>query len=64
MANYTTLSALFTATANAIRAKTGDSATIVADDFPTEIAAIKPPSNYGLITFTAAIPTAAEIKVS
>jgi len=40
MANYTTLSALFTAVANAIRAKTGGSATIVADDFPTEIAAI------------------------
>ena len=64
MATFTTLSALFTAIANAIRAKTGGSATIVADDFPTAIAAIKPPSNYGLITFTAAIPTAAEIKIS
>ena len=40
MANYTTLSALFTAIANAIRAKTGGSANIVADDFPTAIAAI------------------------
>jgi hypothetical protein len=40
MATYTTLSALFTAVADAIRAKTGSGATIVADDFPTEIAAI------------------------
>lgn len=40
MANYTTLSALFTAIANAIRAKTGGSANIVADNFPTAIAAI------------------------
>jgi len=40
MATYTTLSALFTAIANAIRAKTGGSANIVADNFPTAIAAI------------------------
>ena len=38
MANtYTTLTGLFSAIANAIRAKTGGSAQIVADDFPTEI---------------------------
>lgn len=38
---YTTLSSLFTAIANAIRAKTGSSAQIVADNFPTEIANIQ-----------------------
>ena len=37
---YTTLSALFTAIANSIRTKTGSSAQIVADNFPTEIANI------------------------
>lgn len=37
---YTTLSSLFTDIANAIRSKTGGSAQIVADDFPTEIANI------------------------
>lgn len=37
---HTTLSSLFTDIANAIRSKTGGSAQIVADDFPTEIANI------------------------
>lgn len=37
---YTTLSSLFTAIANAIRAKTGSQAQIVADNFPSEIANI------------------------
>lgn len=37
---HTTLVSLFTDIANAIRAKKGTSATIVADDFPTEIASI------------------------
>lgn len=37
---HTTLSSLFTDIANAIRNKTGGSAQIVADDFPTEIANI------------------------
>jgi hypothetical protein len=41
MANtHTTLTSLFADVANAIRAKTGDSGTIVADNFPTAIAAI------------------------
>lgn len=41
MANtHNTLSSLFTAIANAIRAKTGNSAAIVADQFPTAISAI------------------------
>lgn len=40
MANYTTLSALFAATASAIRTKTGSTASIKADDFPSAISAI------------------------
>lgn len=42
MATYTTLSALFTAIADAIRAKTGSAEEIVADNFPTAIAALNP----------------------
>lgn len=38
MATHTTLSSLFTAIADAIRAKKGTTAAIVADNFPTEIA--------------------------
>ena len=41
MANYTTLSALFKAVADAIRSKTGSSAAIVADNFPSAISGIK-----------------------
>lgn len=37
MGKYNSLSELFTATAEAIRAKTGNTGTIVAEDFPTEI---------------------------
>lgn len=40
MATHTSLASLFGAIADAIRAKTGSSAQIVADDFPDEIAAI------------------------
>ena len=40
MTNYSSLTALFTGIADAIRAKTGSSEQIVADDFPTAIAAI------------------------
>ena len=40
MPNHTSLASLFSDIADAIRAKTGDSAQIVADDFPTAIAAI------------------------
>lgn len=40
MATHTTLSSLFTAIADAIRAKKGTTAKIVADNFPTEIASI------------------------
>lgn len=38
---YTTLGTLFTAIADAIRAKKGTTGNIVADDFPTEIASIQ-----------------------
>ena len=41
MATYPTLSALFTAIADAIRAKTGVTGKIVADNFPAEIANIE-----------------------
>lgn len=41
MATHTSLASLFTAIADAIRAKTGGTAKIVADNFPTEIAAIE-----------------------
>lgn len=41
-----TLTQLFTAIANAIRAKTGSSETIVAEDFPDEIDAIPSGSSY------------------
>lgn len=41
MATHTNLKELFTAIANAIRAKTGSTDTIVADDFPTAIEAIE-----------------------
>lgn len=46
---YSTLSGLFTAIANSIRSKTGSSAQIVADDFPTEIGNIivATPEDYG-----------------
>lgn len=40
MPTHTTLRSLFSSIANAIRAKTGGRANIVADDFPTAIAAI------------------------
>lgn len=40
MANHTTLTSLFTAIADAIRAKAGTTETIVADDFPAQIAGI------------------------
>ena len=40
MPNHTSLASLFGDIADAIRAKTGGSAQIVADDFPNEIAAI------------------------
>jgi len=40
MAKYTTLTGLFTAIADAIREKTGESSVITADDFPEKIQSI------------------------
>ena len=54
MAIHATLASLFTAIADAIRAKTGSQATIVADDFPTAIAAI--PSGGGGLEHIASMP--------
>ena len=61
MANtYATLGTLFTAIANAIRAKTGSSATIKADDFPTAISNIPSGKFYqGLVTISASARTIA-----
>ena len=44
--NYSTLSALFTAIANAIRAKTGSTEKIVADNFPSAIAGISSSTTF------------------
>lgn len=41
MAKHTNLKSLFTAIADAIRSKTGETSTIVADDFPDAISAIE-----------------------
>ncbi len=54
MAIHATLTSLFTAIADAIRAKTGSQAAIVADDFPTAIAAI--PSGGGGLEHIASMP--------
>lgn len=61
MANtYTTLNALFTAIANAIRTKTGSSATIKADDFPTAISNIPSGKFYqGTVDISASARTIA-----
>lgn len=50
MATHATLSALFSAIADAIRAKTGSTDPIVADDFPAAIAAIGPSVTMGSFT--------------
>ena len=49
---HTSLTALFSDIADAIRAKTGGSASIVADDFPTAIAAIPAGLTMGVATYT------------
>lgn len=54
MATHSTLTGLFNDIADAIRAKTGSSASIVADDFPTAIAAI--PSGGGGLEHIASMP--------
>lgn len=54
MATHTTLSSLFTAIANAIRAKTGGTAQIVADNFPGAIEGIQTGVDTSDATATAA----------
>lgn len=62
MANtHSTLSALFTAIADAIRAKTGSTAKIVADDFPDAIAGISSSGSTGGIDTSDATATAEDI---
>ena len=61
---YENVTTLFTGICDAIRTKDGTTEPIQHQDIPDRITAIKPPSNYGLVTFTAAIPTAAQIQIS
>jgi hypothetical protein len=64
--SYESVPALFTGICDAIREKDGTTALISHQDIPDRIRNIdmRIPSNYGLITFTAQVPTAAEIKIS
>lgn len=57
---HTSLTSLFSDTADAIRAKTGSSASIVADDFPTAIAAIPAGLEYETGTYTPASDAAGQ----
>ena len=57
MANHTTLASLFTDIANAIRAKTGSSAQIIADNFPSAIAAITAKTQTKTVTPTTSSQT-------
>lgn len=49
MAKYSTLTALFSAIANSLRAKTGTTGTIIADDFPSVIEGISTGVEGGII---------------
>lgn len=49
MAKYTTLTSLFTAIANSLRAKTGSTETIIADDFPSVIDSISVGVEGGIV---------------
>lgn len=57
MATYNNLPDLFGAIADSIRSKTGDSADIVADDFPAEISGIVIPTVYPVIVRVSVIPS-------
>ena len=63
---YSTLTALFTDIADAIREKTGDAATIIADDFPDVIRerfrVISPPATSAYLTFSS--PSSFTLKVN
>ena len=61
---YNNVSEWLTDICDAVREKDSTTEIINHVDIPDRIRRIKPPSNYGLITFTAIIPTTAEIKVS
>lgn len=61
MYKYKTVDELFTAICDAIREMDGTEELIQHQDIPDRI---KIPSNYGLVTFTAVVPTAAEIMIS
>lgn len=52
---HSTLTSLFSDVADAIRAKTGSSETIVADDFPTAIANIPTSGGIGEVTFSGSL---------
>jgi hypothetical protein len=58
---YETVDELFTAICDAVRELEGSEDLIPHQEIPERI---KIPSNYGLVTYTAQIPTAAEIKIS
>lgn len=58
---YETVAELFTAICDAVRELEGSEDLIPHQEIPERI---KIPSNYGLVTFTAVVPTAAEIMIS
>lgn len=58
---YETVDELFTAICDAVRALEGSKDLIPHQEIPERI---KIPSNYGLVTFTAVVPTAAVITIS
>jgi hypothetical protein len=67
--SYESVPALFTGICDAIREKDDTTALIPHQDIPDRIRSIRTidteiPSNYGLITYTAQIPAAAEIEIS
>jgi hypothetical protein len=64
--SYESVPALFTGICDAIREKDGTTALIPHQDIPDRIRTIEAriPSNYGLVTYTAQIPAAAEIEIS
>jgi hypothetical protein len=58
---YKTVEDLFKAICDAVRELEGSEDPIPHQEIPERI---KIPSNYGLVTFTAVVPTAAEIMIS
>lgn len=61
MATYNTLTGLLSAIANAIRSKTGDSAAINAQNFPSKIESISTTPNSQKVTTTLTL-TSGEVK--